>query len=300
MSVRKVDRAVFPFPSIQQRYPLEAPSKLNADNDQRRIRAVAIAVFEDAANNGHTFLPKNLMVAAIKNMSLDPTCLVTTDMVQAVEKFLMPEILKREMKDGKEYYKLVRIQEFDDIIERRISRRLNAPELLVNANWRQMLDDKFDNGSKISAQEERARTEKAAILDKLAKSRISVLVGDAGTGKTTVLSVLCSHLDIKSGGVLLLAPTGKATVRPLESMGDDAKGFTALNVAQFLVRSKRFDWNNMRYILSDNDYKDVPDTVIIDELSMLTEEMFGALIQALKRAKRIVFVRDPNQLPPGW
>lgn len=127
-----------------------------------------------------------------------------------------------------------------------------------------------------------------------------MLVGDAGTRKTTVLSVLCSHLDIKSSGVLLLAPTGKATVRPLESMGDDAKGFTALNVAQFLVRSKRFDWNNMRYILSDNDYKDVSDTVIINELSMLTEEMFGALIQALKRAKRIVFVGNPNQLPPGW
>ncbi len=31
---------------------------------------------------------------------------------------------------------------------------------------------------------------------------------------------------------------------------------------------------------------------------MLTEEMFGALIQALKVAKRIIFVGDPNQLPP--
>ena len=31
---------------------------------------------------------------------------------------------------------------------------------------------------------------------------------------------------------------------------------------------------------------------------MLTEEMFGALMQALKAAKRIIFVGDPNQLPP--
>lgn len=298
VSVRKVDRAVFPIPSIQEKYPLESPTKLESDNDQRRIRAVAIAVLENAANNGHTFLPKNQLVDAIKDMNLNPACPVTTDIVQAIEKYLMPEILKREMKDGTEYYKLVRIQKFDDIAERRISRRLNAPELPVNADWRKMLDDKFDDGSGISEQEERARTEKAAILGELAKSRISVLVGDAGTGKTTVLSVLCSHPDIKAGGVLLLAPTGKATVRLLESMGNDARGFTALNVAQFLVRSKRFDWNDMRYILSDYDYKDVPDTVIIDESSMLTEEMFGALIQALKRAKRIIFVGDPNQLPP--
>ena len=66
-------------------------------------------------------------------------------------------------------------------------------------------------------------------------------------------------------------------------MGDDARGITALNVAQFLVRSKRFEWDDMRYVLSDSDYKDVPDTVIVDESSMLTEEMFGALIQALRR-----------------
>lgn len=70
-----------------------------------------------------------------------------------------------------------------------------------------------------------------------------------GTGKTaTVLSVLCSHPDIKAGGVLLLAPTGKAPYvccRVWEMM----QGFTAINVAQFLVRSKRFDWNDMRYVL---------------------------------------------------
>ena len=298
VSVRKVDRAVFPIPSIQESYPLDLPSRLESENDQRRIRAVAISVLEDAAGNGHTFLPKGLLVESIKNMNLDPPCPVTTDIVYAVEKFLMPEILKREMKDGTEYYKLVRLQEFDDIVEKRIGRRLNTPELPVNADWRKMLDDKFDDGTQISEQEERARTEKAAILNELAKSRISVLVGDAGTGKTTVLSVLCSHPDIKAGGVLLLAPTGKATVRLLESMGDDAKNFTALNVAQFLVRSDRFNWDDMRYRLSDNTYMDVPETVIIDESSMLTEEMFGALIQALKKAKRIIFVGDPNQLPP--
>ncbi len=300
VSVKKADRAVFPVASVLENYPLEEPTKLTSDNDQRRIRAIAVAVLEAQAESGNTILPCDLMVNKIRDMILDPECRVTSDIMNAIDKFLQKEILRREMKDGTEYYKLVRMNEFDSIIEKRVSKRLKAKKLKVDANWRKLLDNKFDQGKKASLppDEERARCEKAAILEELSESRIGVLVGDAGTGKTTVLSVLCNQPDIKAGGVLLLAPTGKATVCLLESMGDDAKGLTALNVAQFLVRSKRFDWNDMRYKLSKYDYKEVPETVIIDEASMLTEEMFGALMEALKAARRIIFVGDPNQLPP--
>ncbi len=74
---------------------------------------------------------------------------------------------------------------------------------------------------------------------------------------------------------------------------------TTKTVAQFLGESRRFNGYTMEYRLSDVDAKNVPYTVIIDESSMLTEEMFGALLQALrKNAKRVIFVGDPNQLPP--
>ncbi|MBE6005416.1 MAG: RNA helicase [Lachnospiraceae bacterium] len=302
VSVKKVDRAVFPVASVLEKYPLEDPTALTSDNDQRRARAIAVAVLENEALAGNTILPCDQMVDKIRDMILDPACKITKDILNAIDKFLHKEIIRREMKDGTEYYKLVRINEFDEIIEKRISKRLKANKLEVNADWRGLLDAKFDKGKKVKldpdSDEERARREKAAILGELSGARIGVLVGDAGTGKTTVLSVLCNQPDIKAGGVLLLAPTGKATVRLLDSMGDDAKDLTALNVAQFLVRSKRFDWNDMRYKLSGYDFRDVPETVIIDEASMLTEEMFGALMQALKAAKRIIFVGDPNQLPP--
>lgn len=302
VSVKKVDRAVFPVSSVQEKYPLESPSALTSDNDERRVRAIAVAVLENEALSGNTILPFNLMVDKIHDMILDPCCKVTPDILNAIDKFLQKEITRRKMKKGDEYYKLVRMNEFDRIIEERISKRLKAKKLDVSADWRKLLNKRFDQGKKTllspDSDEERARSEKAAILGELSRSRIGVLVGDAGTGKTTVLSVLCNQPDIKAGGVLLLAPTGKATVRLLDSMGADAEGLTAWNVAQFLVRSKRFDWNDMRYKLSDYDFRDVPETVIIDEASMLTEEMFGALMQALKAAKRIIFVGDPNQLPP--
>ena len=74
--------------------------------------------------------------------------------------------------------------------------------------------------------------------------------------------------------------------------------YQAKTVAQFLIQNGRFNFDTMRYSLSDISAKDVPETVIIDESSMLTEEMFGALVQALKPAGRIIFVGDSNQLPP--
>ena len=303
VSVKKVDRAVFPATFVLEKYPLAAPSALTSENDERRIRAAAVAVLENEAAAGNTILPIHLMVDRIRTLILEPACTVSSDILNAIDKFLQPEILRREMKDGTEYYKLVRLNEFDRVIESRISKRMRAAKkLAVHANWRKMLDEKFDHGEKQlmdpQSDEGRARQEKAAILAELAQSRISVLVGGAGTGKTTVLSVLCSHPDIKAGGVLLLAPTGKATVRLLDSMGREAENMTALNVAQFLSRCNRFDGKEMRYKLSDYDFCDVPETAIIDEASMLTEEMFGALMQALKAAKRIIFVGDPNQLPP--
>ena len=302
LSVKKIDRALFPVASIREKYPLNAPSCMESDNDPRRIRAVAVAALELAAEEGHTILPCNQLVDSVRSIPLDPICPITLDILNAIEPFLSEHIIRRTMKDDTPYYKLTRLVEFDEVIEARIGKRLHAKRLNVPADWRVMLDAEF--GPVTDEREEKARVEKEACLRQLASSRVSVLVGDAGTGKTKVLSVLCAHPDIKAGGVLLLAPTGKATVRLMDSMGDAGQSFKALNVAQFLIKSGRFDFRDMRYYLKAEDNNrspeaaSVPNTVIIDEASMLTEEMFGALMQALRKAERIIFVGDPNQLPP--
>lgn len=128
-----------------------------------------------------------------------------------------------------------------------------------------------------------------------AESRLSVLIGGAGTGKTTLLSLLCKSPQIRDGGVLLLAPTGKARVRMSQAMMEQGVQSTAKTVAQFLSESKRFNGYTMEYRLSNEEAANVPYTVIIDESSMLTEEMFGALFQALrKKAQRIIFCRRPQ------
>ena len=298
VSVKTIDMAVFPPEEIREANPLKAPSALESRNDKRRVRAYAISLLENFAGIGHTVYPIGKLIEEINNMPVEPACQVNSDMINVFAEFLKEELEKVEGENGEKAYQLKRLYEFDEVIRRSVRKRLAATRHEVNEDWRKIVDEAFENLPQ-SEYEERARTEKAAILKELAESRLSVLIGGAGTGKTTLLALLCKSTRIRNGGVLLLAPTGKARVRMGQAMREHGVEAKAMTVAQFLTNSKRFNGYTMQYNLSNEIAKDVPFTVIIDESSMLTEEMFGALLQALsKKAERIVFVGDPNQLPP--
>ena len=292
--VRNVDMAVFPPPEIRAKDPLPAPSYVSAENDERRIRAIAVSILEGEINNGHTVYPQNKLIADINELPLDPHCFVNGDILNSLHDYFSAEIAAVETKSGGVAYQLVRIQEFGDVIRSAVKKRVNSLNRhQITEDWLKIVNEEFGNED-LSELEKRAREEKAAVLKELAEARLSVLIGGAGTGKTTLLSILCKSEKIKAGGVLLLAPTGKARVRMSQVM----KQHAAKTVAQFLRASGRFDYRTFSYCLSNKTADSVPATVIIDECSMLTEEMFGALIQALKSADRIIFVGDPKQLPP--
>jgi hypothetical protein len=72
----------------------------------------------------------------------------------------------------------------------------------------------------------------------------------------------------------------------------------ALTIAQFLFQHGRYDGRSARYHQSERPKATGFGTVIVDESSMLTEDMLGALFDALQGVKRFIFVGDPAQLPP--
>lgn len=297
ITVRKVDMAAFPPNEIRDMYPLALPTALISENDERRIRAITVSVLEKQAENGHTVYPQNNLIIEINELPIEPGCRVTSDVFKSIQSFLSDELTLVECVDGSVAYQLSRLAKIDDVIRKAVNKRVNAKRHEISENWKKIVNDAFGK-YELTDSEKRAREEKIAILKELAEARLSVLVGGAGTGKTTLLSLLCKSPQIRDGGVLLLAPTGKARVRMSQAMQNQGVNFNAKTVAQFLIQNGRFDYNVMRYKLSDVEAKDVPLTVIIDECSMLTEEMFGALMQALRKAQRIIFVGDPNQLPP--
>lgn len=298
ISVRKIDMAVFPPDIMKDINPVPVRSALSSENDKRRIRAYCLSVLEEQAGNGHTLYPVDGLIEEMNSLPIDPPCHINSDIMNGYIEFFEQEMASIACADGSKAYQLNRLKEMDDLIRTSVEKRVfKAKRHQVDENWRAIIDDTFKS-ERQSENEEAARTEKAAILKELAEARLSVLIGGAGTGKTSLLAALCKSPKIFGGGVLLLAPTGKARVRMSQAMRRQGISCKAKTVAQFLIESKRFNWRSMEYCLSKEMAKDVPFTVIIDECSMLTEEMFAALLQALKGAQRIILVGDPNQLPP--
>ncbi|MCR4409129.1 MAG: AAA family ATPase [Candidatus Saccharicenans sp.] len=287
-----VDRGVFPDDTVRLLHPLEEPSRLCSAVDWRRIRAFAVAALEDAALNGHTLLPRDKVVEAIRSYPIKPECPVTSDILTANSKNMTPEIVPVEL-DGESGFQLERYKKIGDEVRRQVLGRLAGGRHVVKGDWKALLDEKF--GIAKDDEEKRAREEKAAALAELAEARFGVLVGSAGTGKTSLLGILCAQPEIKKDGVLLLAPTGKARVRMQELVGAGAK---AMTIAQFLNQWSRYDGRNGRYHVSDGPKASGYGTVIVDESSMLTEDMLGAIFDALQGVKRFIFVGDPSQLPP--
>lgn len=297
ISVWTVDRGVFPDEAIQKNHPLPETTALDAGTDARRVRALAVKVLEDSASSGNTLMPQDQVVLAIRNLAIKPGCEVDGDLIAVAKDLFENAIVEKPMADGNPALQLGRLSEMGEIIRRAIEKRVHGKRLPVDADWRSLLDKHLDVHGTGSTDEleEKAREEKTAALKELAESRLSVLIGPAGTGKTTLLSVLCSQTQIAQDDILLLAPTGKARVRMEQSTKDlKLKGFT---VAQFLSPD-RYDSSTSRYKLSDKATEAGARTVIIDEASMLTEEMLAALIQALKGVHRLILIGDHRQLPP--
>jgi hypothetical protein len=288
-----VDRGMFPEDTVRLQHPLEKPSQLESAVDLRRVRSFTIAALEEAALNGHTLLSKNKAVEAILSRPAHPSCPVTGDMLSSRVADMAPDVASAAA-DGDLALQLERYQSIGQLVRKHVLGRVGGQRHTLIRDWTALLKTKF--GPATDDEEKRARGEKAAALKELAESRFSVLAGPAGTGKTSLLGILCAQPEIRDDGLLLLAPTGKARVRMQELAAD--QGSKAFTIAQFLNTNGRYDGNTGRYFISDAPKVTGYATVIVDEASMLTEDMLGALLDALQGVKRFILVGDPAQLPP--
>ncbi len=288
-----IDRGVFPEDCVRVVHPLASPSQLESALDLRRVRAFAVAALEVSADGGDTVLSVDKLVERIKSFAVRPACGVTGDILSARGADLAPEVVVVPMQETLGF-QLARYRQIRELVRKNVEGRLKGVRHAVPVDWSAALASRL--GKPIDAEDQRARAEKLACLKELAEARFSVLAGPAGAGKTTVLGVLCAQPEIADDAILMLAPTGKARVRMQQLAA--AEGAQVFTVAQFLNQHGRYDGRAGRYVISDRPNATGYGTVIVDESSMLTEDMLGALFDALQGVKRFILVGDPSQLPP--
>jgi exodeoxyribonuclease V alpha subunit len=118
-------------------------------------------------------------------------------------------------------------------------------------------------------------------------NKVSILTGGPGTGKTTILSALCTILLAKKARIVLAAPTGRAAQR----MGETTRlpASTIHRLLGFAAEKGHFLHNANNPILAD--------VLIVDEASMLDNRLAAALLRAVHANTHLLLVGDTNQLP---
>lgn len=289
-----IDRGLFPPDAILANHPIPARSAPTDALDPRRARALVVSILLQAATAGHTLLSAHQLIRAANDVEIQPRCPLTSDTLPVVADGFSPVVHIIDVAPGQGFQLDTYVETRDRIVSA-INKRIGGVRHSAAHPWRELLDDELGSVDEADQElEHRAREEKSAALTELYASRISVLVGSAGTGKTTLLRVLCALPEVDRGGVLLLAPTGKARARIEANTGRKAR-----TLAQFLLHYGRFVRKTQRYrITGDANREKAYKTVIVDESSMLTEEQLAALLDALTNVERLILVGDPRQLPP--
>lgn len=268
-------------------------SQIAVQDDARRVRAVAAAVLRSAAEQGDTVLPFGQVLSRIADYFPERrACRPDRDVVTAEADF-HEDVLWLDLDQEPNLVALKSLQAHEAAIARRVKRSVRrtnpAPDSTID--WEEAIREGL---SPSTEQHFAAVPGQADALATLQKQRLSVLMGGAGTGKTSVLKIFLDKIELPGEKALLLAPTGKARVR-LASKTER----NAMTIHQFLLRQKwlRVDPFSLKDSGGDQAGTSI---VVIDESSMIPTDLFGTLIKALdfNRIKWIIFVGDPNQLPP--
>ncbi len=118
-------------------------------------------------------------------------------------------------------------------------------------------------------------------------SKIMVITGGPGTGKTTIIKAILAIFERLSVEILLAAPTGRAAKRMSEATGREAK--TIHRMLEFSPNKGGFQ--------RDDKHPLVCDLLIIDEASMIDTVLMYNLLKAVPLHSTLILIGDVNQLP---
>lgn len=126
----------------------------------------------------------------------------------------------------------------------------------------------------------------ADAIRQAAVSKVMILTGGPGTGKTTTTKGIISAYQSFGLKILLAAPTGRAAKRMTETTGLEAKTIHRLLECKPPEGYQKNEENPLE-----------GDVLIVDECSMIDLVLMNSLLKAIPAGMRLVLVGDIDQLP---
>jgi exodeoxyribonuclease V alpha subunit len=234
-------------------------------------------VLVEATGNGHCALPLDLLKDEARKLLLVDDKIVT----EALERTVASNDLVKETIDGEELIFLPHLKRAEEIIAGRIKRLAGSPSAFPAIDF-----EKAVLWCQQKTGKELAPSQRDAL--KLAlSSRVLVITGGPGVGKTTLVNTILLILRAKKVRCLLCAPTGRAAKRLSEATGVEAK--TIHRLLEVQPATGRFGRNEANPLDCDS--------LTVDEVSMTDVVLMANVLRALPSNASLLLVGDIDQLP---
>ncbi|MFV0423459.1 ATP-dependent RecD-like DNA helicase [Oleidesulfovibrio sp.] len=242
-----------------------------------RAEAGLLYMLMRLTEEGHVYYPRDSLVIQTSDKLEIAAPLVD----QAIDTLQLEErVILEELEEGEAVY-LSRYHRYESGISHYLQRILRSPKA-VSADNEDALVDEVISKLKITLAEEQEQAVRTA-----ARSKVMVLTGGPGTGKTTIINAIIKVFAAMKARILLAAPTGRAAKRMSETSKREAK--TIHRLLEYSPREDGFSRNENNPLACS--------LLVVDEASMMDTMLMYHLLKAVPLGATVVFVGDVNQLP---
>ena len=260
-----------------------------------RLRSGIMYTLSNLADEGHVFAYQEQLIAkAAELLEAEESSIVMTLDQMIMDKDLICETVdyKTDQAEMKAIY-LPAFYYAEAGVAGKLKRLAQAPA--ADRLWHALMDARQKTGNEslsidVSKIQEKVHMEydeiQADAIRKAAVSKVMVLTGGPGTGKTTTTQGIIAAYRSFGLKILLAAPTGRAAKRMTEATGLEAKTIHRLLECKPPEGYQKNEDNPLE-----------GDVLIIDECSMIDMILMNALLKAIPEGMRLILVGDIDQLP---
>ncbi len=255
-----------------------AAQKLGFSKDSPlRAEAGLLYTLTKCSDDGHVFMPKDALLTLTSD-SLEISYSLVED---AITSLVRDERIVCEPLEGEEGIYLSRYYHYESKIAFYLKRILHSPKSVHFKNPQTIVEEVINSLSiKMAPEQEEA-------VSTSTQSKVMVLTGGPGTGKTTIINAIIKVFEKVNAKILLAAPTGRAAKRMAEATTREAK--TIHRLLEFNPAEDGFARNENNPLACS--------LMVVDEASMMDTLLFYHLLKAAPLGATILLVGDVHQLP---